>query len=370
MFNLEKLTDKAVLTIYGYVGGYYMDFRAVSNAINEITKAGYSKLDFRIHTYGGSVIDGNMIYNFLASFKGEVDIYIDGVAASMGSIIIMAGTRVHIAENGFIMIHAPSGGGHGNAKDFEQYAKLLRSMEKNFKAKLAERTGKTPEEVEEWMDGTDYWFDADECIALGLVNDKFSAKVKDIESLEKGQAAEIGAKAVYDRFAALTVEKPINNKSKSQMDKKDLIARYGLTSVTAESTDEEVLAAIDAKMKAKDDAAAAERKKAIIAAVDGAVTAGKLTKEQKDGYVARGEKLGLEDLNAILGDIQKPDSITKHIIDKGAGGSGAAQAKGRENWTWDDYQAKASKDLEAMAAKDPETFKALYKAKYGVEPEL
>ncbi|MBS2100703.1 head maturation protease, ClpP-related [Carboxylicivirga linearis] len=374
MFKLEKLKDKAVLTIYGYVGGYYLDFRAVSNAIDEITQVGYNQLDFHVHTYGGSVIDGNMIYNFFAGFKGEVDIYIDGVAASMGSVIMMAGTRIHIAENGFVMIHAPSGGGSGNAKDFEQYAKLLRSMEKNFLKKLAARTGKTIDEVREWMDGTDYWFDAEECLELGLVDSVFDAKVKDIESLNKGQAADLGAKAVYDRFAALTTKKPIINKSKSEMDKAEMIKRYGLTSVTAESTDEEILAAIDAKMKAKDDAVAAERTKSIEAAVDSAIAAGKLTKEQKADYVARGEKLGLDDLNAILGDMHKPQSVTDLIKDKGAGGSGGAkpEAKGREGWTWDDYQKKASAELEAMADsshENHETFKALYKGKYGSEPK-
>jgi len=91
MFKVEKLSDKAVLTVYGYVGGYYMDMRAVNSAISDIQESGYKQLDFHMHTYGGSVIDGNLIYNFLAGFSGNVDIYIDGIAASMGSIIMLAG---------------------------------------------------------------------------------------------------------------------------------------------------------------------------------------------------------------------------------------------------------------------------------------
>ena len=42
MFKLEKQSDKAVLTIYGYVGGYYLDFRAVNAALEDITKSGFS----------------------------------------------------------------------------------------------------------------------------------------------------------------------------------------------------------------------------------------------------------------------------------------------------------------------------------------
>ncbi len=370
MFKLEKLSDKAVLTIYGYVGGYYMDFRAVSSAIDEIKKEGFKKLDFRLHTYGGSVFDGHLIYNFLVGFDGELHIYVDGVAASMGFIIMLAAKKenTHIAKNGFGMLHVPSGGAHGNAKELEQTAKLLRSMEKLFKAEIKDRTGKSDEEIEAWFDGTDYWFDADELIEHGFVGSKFDPKVKDVESLSTETASNIGAKAVYDRFAALTTkQKPQINNSKSEMNKPEVIARYGLTSVTAESTEEEIFAAIDAKMKAKDDAANAERKKAIEAAVEGAITAGKLSKEQKDVYVARGEKLGLEDLNAILADMQKPETITSHLRG-GKGGSGTPNAA-RKDWDWDKYQKEAVAELEAMAEKDPETFKALYKAKWGVEPK-
>ncbi|WP_044262705.1 Clp protease ClpP [Saccharicrinis fermentans] len=369
MFKVEKLADKAVLTIYGYVGGYYMDYRNVAAAIEEVKQTGYNKLDFRMHTYGGSVFDGNLIYNFLSGFDGELNIYIDGVAASMGFIIMLAAPveNVHIAENGLGMCHSPSGGANGTAKDLEQAANLLRLLEKNFKAVLKERTGKTDDEIESWFDGSDYWFDADQLIEMRLVGSKFKPK-ENIQSLDTDTASAIGARATYERFAALTTTQKTQLNSKAEMNKAEMITRYDLTSVTAESTDEEILAAIDAKMQAKDDAAKAERKKAIVAAVDVAIAAGKITKEQKSDYVARGEKLGLDDLNGIFADMQKADSIISHIKgDKAGLPSSSAE---RKAWTWDDYQSKAPGDLEAMAETDPEQFKALYKAEYGVEPEV
>lgn len=366
MFKLEKLTDKAVLTIYGYVGGYYMDFRNVSAVLDDIAKSGYTKLDFRMHTLGGSVIDGNLIYNFIAGFKGEVDLYIDGLAASMGSIIMLSATRIHIAENGFVMIHAPSGGGYGNAKDFIQQAKLLKSMEKNFIAKLVERTGKKESEVAQWMDGTDYWFDADEAVSIGLVDDKFSSKVQLPTTLETTEAAQLGAEAVYDRFVALTHEIPtINN----EMKKQDLIARYQLSGMTDENTDEEVLAAIDAKMQTGADAEArakAAAKAAVETVIESAVAAGKIPAAKRDEYVARGEKIGVEDLKAIVADMQVYQPITGQI----KGGTAGATADDRKGWTWDDYQTKAVAELEAMPKANPELFKALYRAEYKCEPEL
>jgi ATP-dependent Clp protease protease subunit len=369
MFKLEKLKDKAVLTIYGYVGGLYLDYRAVNGALAEITKDGYNRLDFRLHTYGGTVFDGNLIYNFIAGFGGEVDIYIDGVAASMGSIIMTSGTRVHIADNGFVMIHSPRGSGDGTAKDFINYAKLLRSMEKNFTQRLVARTGMTEEEVSVWFDGTDYWFDADEAVEIGLADDKFEPRIKGVTKFDKTEAAQIGAKAAYERFAAL-LEESKSNENKNEMNKKDLIDRYKLTGVTADSTDEEVLAAVDVKIKEGEKAQEAARaglRKSIEAAVDKAIEDKKITKEQKDKYVERGEKLGLDELNAILADVKPYQPVAGEI--KGKGGEGSANGEDRSKWTWNDYQQKAQADLEAMPKTDPERFKALYKAEYGSNPE-
>jgi len=361
MFKLEKLKDKAVLTIYGYVGGYYMDYRDVATVLAEITKAGYTQLDFHIHTYGGTVFDGNLICNFLESFKGEIDIYIDGVAASMGGVIIMSGTRIHIAENGFVMIHSPQGRSEGTAKQLIQYAKLLTSMEKNFTAKLIARTGKTEAEVKAWFDGTDYWFDADEAIAAGLADDKFSNK--SVVTIDKTEVKTIGARAVFDRFVALT---QITNKQ--NMDKDQMIKRYGLTGVTAQSTDEEILAAVDAKIAEGATAARAAKKQAIEAAADAAITEKKFPAALRDQMIARGEKLGLEDFKAMLADMKAYEPISQHI--QGKKTEGTEGGEDRSKWGWDDYQAKAPEVLEAMPKADAEKFKALYKAKYKADIEL
>ncbi len=362
MFKLEKLKDKAILTIYGFVGGYFLDFRQVRAAIDDIVKSGYSKLDFHIHTYGGSVFDGNLIYNFISSFKGEVDVYIDGIAASMGSIIVSAGTRIHIADNGFIMIHCPSGYVEGTKKDLISYAGLLESMEKTFKATLMKRTKKTDAEVEAWFDGPDHWFDADQCVALGLADDKFGSLSNQTASLDITQATNIGAKAVYDCFVSLST----NFNQPNNMDKKAMIARYKLTGVDENSTEDQILAAIDAKISASENAAKATMRKSIEASVDAAIEAKKIKKDQRDSYIERGEKVGLDDLNAIFADMNAYQPVAHQIHGK----TGESETgPDRKDWTWDDFQAKAPADLEKMAKDDSTKFNALYKAKYNTDPE-
>lgn len=360
MIKLDKQATKAVLAIYGYVGGWSLNSDNVNFLIDEITKEGYKQIDLHIHTYGGMVFDGNLIYNFLANFNGEVDIYIDGVCASMGAVIMLAATRIHIAENGFIMVHAPSGGVFGNAKDFVQQAKLLRSMEKNFIAKLVERTGKSETEVATWMDGTDYWFSADEAITEKLADDKFSAKAITKSDLTSTEASQMGAQALFNCYA---LTQNMNLTIDTDMNKKDLIARYGLTTVTEANTDEEVMAALDAKIKASDDAAQAALQASIKAEVAQAHKEGKITEAQMAKYETMGAKLGVDDLKAVFAGMNTYTPITAQIV-------GGGKTTPNTEMSWDEYQAKAPEKLEALQKSDPEAFKALFKAKYGVEPEV
>lgn len=365
MFKLEKLSDKAVLTVWGYVGGYFLDSRLITSAFDEIKQAGYKKLDFHIHTFGGAVFDGNLIKNTLGGFNGYKKVIIDGICASMGPIVISDVDEIEIVNNGFMMIHSPQGGAYGTAKQLEQNAKVLRSMEKNFKVSLVKRTGLSPELINAWFDGTDYWFDAEECKKLKLVDNVIDAKGDVV--ITKDEILTEGAEAVYNKFVAcLDVSEP--QIPTSEMNKEDLIKRYGLTTVTAVSTDEDVLAAVDAKISEGATAASTATTAAIKAAVMQAVTDKKITDKQVDDYVARGEKLGLADLTAVLGDMKAYEPISAHIV--GGKGGDTKTKEDRKDWTWCDYQAKAPADLETMQKADLDTFKALYKDEYGVEPEL
>ena len=360
MIKLDKQATKAVLTIYGYVGGWDLNSDNISLILDDISKGGYKQLDLHLHTYGGMVFEGNLIYNFLSTFGGEVDIYIDGVCASMGSVIMTAATRIHIAENGFIMVHAPSGGGFGNAKDFEQQANLLRSIEKNIVAKLIARTGKSEKEVKGWMDGTDYWFDADQAVSAKLAVDKFSAKAVLGSDLAIAEASIMGAQALYNCYATLTQN--TNIPIDTDMNKKDLIARYGLITVTEANTDEEVMAALDAKIKASDDAAQAVLQASIKAEVAQAHKESKITEAQMAKYEAMGAKLGVDDLKAVFAAMNTYTPITAQIV-------GGGKTTPNDAMSWDEYQAKAPEQLEALQKSNPDAFKALYKAKYGVDPE-
>lgn len=148
--------------IYDQIGGWGI---SASQFLKEVSEAGLfnaSQVDIRIHSPGGSVLDGFAIFNTLKRLPGAVNIYIDGIAASMASVLAMLpGARVHIPENAFIMIHNPWGGVMGEADDMRDYADLLDKHAKNILDAYEQKTGLPRDEIqnlmsaETWMTGAD-----------------------------------------------------------------------------------------------------------------------------------------------------------------------------------------------------------------------
>jgi len=122
----------------------------------------------RINSPGGSVWDGLAIYNYLRELN--VTTRIDGVAASMASIVALAGKRVQMVSNGFFMVHMPSGVAIGNAEEIESYAEMLRKAGGSLSGIYQRETGASTEKVEEWM-SKDTWFSAEEAKAAGLIDE-------------------------------------------------------------------------------------------------------------------------------------------------------------------------------------------------------
>lgn len=96
-------------------------------------------LEIYINTPGGSVFDGFVIYNLIKNSAADVTFIINGLCASMGTVIMLSGNRIKMLDNSFIMTHAPSGWLDGNADEFERYAKMLRSIEDIFSKYLLKK---------------------------------------------------------------------------------------------------------------------------------------------------------------------------------------------------------------------------------------
>lgn len=129
------------------------------------------EIKFYINSPGGVVTSGMVIYDTMQMISSPVSTICMGMAASMGSILLSGGEKGKrfIYKHGEVMIHQPSGGGRGTSADLEIMALQIKKA-KDLGAKiLAENCGQTVEKVMRDFD-RDYWMDAQESIAYGIVD--------------------------------------------------------------------------------------------------------------------------------------------------------------------------------------------------------
>jgi ATP-dependent Clp protease, protease subunit len=128
-----------------------------------------------IHLYinspGGYVTSGFSVYDCIKSLNSDVSTICTGFAASMGSILLSAGTKGKrfIQPHARVMIHQPSGGARGQASDIEITAKEI-VLTKELSAKLlAENCGQSFEKIMKDFN-RDHWMGADESVTYGIVD--------------------------------------------------------------------------------------------------------------------------------------------------------------------------------------------------------
>lgn len=128
-----------------------------------------------IHIYinspGGSVTAGLAMYDTMQFLTCDVNTYCIGIAASMGSVLLTAGTKGkrYCLPNSHVMIHQVSGGASGTASDVERTIGFMFNLKKRLNGILAKHTGKTVEEVEHDSDRDNY-MTAEQSVAYGLVD--------------------------------------------------------------------------------------------------------------------------------------------------------------------------------------------------------
>lgn len=127
------------------------------------------EIELHINSPGGVIFDGWAIVNSLRSHKAKVVAVVDGLAASMASVIAVAADEVVMAPNSELMIHDVSGVIWGNAADMAEFAELLDHFSDNIASLYAAKAGGTTAEWRETMKG-EAWFSADEAVAAGLAD--------------------------------------------------------------------------------------------------------------------------------------------------------------------------------------------------------
>ena len=191
-YALEKTADnETTVTLYDEIGAFGAGSKEF---LADLGKLSGQHIHLRINSPGGSVIEGTAIYNALRRHEGGLTVHIDAMAASMASVIAMAGAPVYMADNALLMIHNPWTVSMGESKDLRKEADLLDKLKVNLRNAYVRKTGINAEEIGAMMDA-ETWLDAVEAVALGFA-----------DAIEEGVAAAATAtpaqlRARFDKFA-------------------------------------------------------------------------------------------------------------------------------------------------------------------------
>lgn len=199
MINVKALKARgqteAEIRIDGEIGdNWFGDGLTSKKFAEDLTKLGdVRKITVRINSPGGSVYDGVSIYNQLRSHGARIEVLVEGLAASIASVIAMAGDTISMATGSMMMIHSPWTIAFGNAADMRETAAMLEKHESALVDIYVKRSGANRDEVKQMLlDET--WFNADEAVDHGF------ADTADAES-ETAATEQANHREVFKAFA-------------------------------------------------------------------------------------------------------------------------------------------------------------------------
>ncbi len=153
------------LTIYGRIGYEVKDTEFI-----QLLKQCTGDIRININSKGGSVFEGYAIYNAIKEYKGQVFAHIDGLAASMASLLCLAANKVIMAENALYMVHNPSLETYGDSNTLKKNAEMLDKIKNIMIDTYHHKTKITKEELSKMLDN-ETWLSATEALKMGFIDE-------------------------------------------------------------------------------------------------------------------------------------------------------------------------------------------------------
>jgi ATP-dependent protease ClpP protease subunit len=286
------------LFIYDVIGGWFGGVSAAEVARALSTElATVERLDVYINSPGGSAHEGIAIYNALKRYPKPKHVFIDGVCASVASIIAMAGDRIVTAKNGMWMIHDPTAFTDGTAEEHLTAADYLKQLRGVGIETYAARTRQKAADIDAWMAATT-WMDPALAKERGFTDEIAEAEEEPLRAVAMSPAAaEFAARlpGVPERLRAavmVALSPPADPAAHpEEHDMKNLAKMLGLAE---NATEADILAALTAQMQAS--RSSTEQLAALLAAT------GKPTVLEAQGVIAAW-KGGAEQVPTLQGEL-------------------------------------------------------------------
>ncbi|MFL2052003.1 head maturation protease, ClpP-related [Leuconostoc mesenteroides] len=217
-FQMKATNNVAQIDIFGdIVSEKWFDEETSATSFRDALKelGEVSTINLSINSGGGSVFDGIAIYNMLKSHKATVNVYIEGLAASIASVIAMAGDTITMRSGSMIMVHMPWTLSQGNAEEMRKTADTLEKTGDSIVDIYSERTGISSDDIRNIMND-ETWLSAEEAVEQGWAT-KLDKKEAVMNSVPK---------EILGRFSNVpkNVLERVEKKTLSQ-DRLDLIER-------------------------------------------------------------------------------------------------------------------------------------------------
>lgn len=319
----------------------------------------------RINSGGGSMVEGFGIYSALLAAKDKgvtVNVKIEGVAASMGFNIAMVGDKISMVDYGLMMLHDPhTGGGVVDAK-----RKLILDKFKHSAITIiANRTGKDKNYIDSLM-GKETWMDSSEALEMGFIDEIIETSSKKQREEMKNALYEIQM-SIY-KPKKINMDKIINHFSldaKATEDEimnkiSDLEGKIEAAKTVENSLNEKIEALEAAKVVAETKEMEASEL-VVTMVVENAIKGGKIKKDAKDSLIAKGKELGLEVVETLINSIEMPAVKLSTLIENNAE---------VEKRSFRELEKNDPSKLQDIKNNQPELYKKLYKAEYGVDIKL
>lgn len=365
-YLINQTDNSAEILLYGFIGNWKdTDSKSFISDFKRL-EAIHNQINVRINSGGGDVFEGISIYNTLKKSTATIHIYIDGLAASMASIIALAGSKIFMSRFAQLMIHRVSGSANGDADKLRETASLMDDLEKSLLEIYATKTGKDATLIQDtWMQrGKDSWFNATEAIKQKLVDEVFDGIIK------KSPKKNNDPQEVW-KFYNLQIENSLNNN-----DMQILNQFKSAFSLPETATEQDVMAAFqnqlnrsrelsdeNEKLKKQNtefqNQLQETQKQKVKDLIDGAIKSNRITEEQRTTYTTLAEA-NFDATKVALNAITPYKSITSQLN---------ISEDEAEFKTFREYQEKAPELLAEMKTANPAKFATLYKKEFGKAPK-
>jgi len=174
LFSIKNVENekRVVLNIHGFIGMWDVTAQELMNQINAIENV--DVIEAHINSYGGEVFEGVAIYNWLKAHGARVETVVDSVAASIASLIFLAGEKRTVYDTSMVMVHMPTGVSIGDANQMRKDAETLdkideATLRRAYRSAVGDKL--SDDEIDELMKN-ETWLDSDEAIEYGFATDR------------------------------------------------------------------------------------------------------------------------------------------------------------------------------------------------------